>query len=177
MKFTLKKTLKATMLITTAMLGLVSTVAVAKEGLLDGKLHYDNGNYRKAAQIFKEYAEQGNDLAQYQLGTMYYEGKGVAQDYRQAAKWWKKAAEQGEPFSQFYLGYMYEQGQGVAQDYRQAAKWYQKAAEQGDAQAQGFLGVLYYNGQGVKRNINMAMKWTEKACNNGYQVACDRLRK
>ena len=48
MKFTLKKTLKATMLITTAMLGLASTatVAMAKETLSDAYRLSEQGNHK-----------------------------------------------------------------------------------------------------------------------------------
>ena len=137
---------------------------------------YKQGNYQEAARIFKDYAEQGNADAQYNLGLMYKKGQGVAQDYRQAAKWYQKAAEQGDVDAQFNLGLMYVNGQGVAQDYRQAAKWWQKAAEQGYAEAQGNLGLMYYNGQGVKKNIKTSKKWFEKACNNGLQGACHNLR-
>jgi TPR repeat protein len=44
--------------------------------------------YRKAA-------EQGVETAQYNLGMMYDDGKGVPQDRTEAAKWHRKSAEQG----------------------------------------------------------------------------------
>jgi len=37
-------------------------------------------------------AEQGNSIAQMQLGAMYDEGKGVAQDYDKAHMWYNIAA-------------------------------------------------------------------------------------
>jgi len=43
----------------------------------------------------RESAEQGNPIAQYVLGTMYYDGVGVLKDYKEAAKWIKKAYENG----------------------------------------------------------------------------------
>ncbi|HHQ4547446.1 TPA: LysM-like peptidoglycan-binding domain-containing protein, partial [Aeromonas veronii] len=81
--------------------------------------------YRKAA-------EQGNASAQYNLGLMYEQGHGVAQDYKQAVSWYRKAAEQGNASAQYNLGLMYEQGHGVVQDNKEAIAWYRKAAEQGD---------------------------------------------
>ena len=95
MKLTLKKTLKATMLITTAMLGLSSTALASTFD--DAVKLYEQGNYQEAARIVKDYAERGYATAQYDLGLMYEKGRGVAQDYRQAAKWYQKAAEQGYP--------------------------------------------------------------------------------
>ena len=129
MKLTLKKTLKATMLITTAMLGLSSTALA--DTFADAVRLDKQGNYKEAARIYKDYAEQGNVDAQYNLGLMYYSGEGVAQDYRQAAKWWQKAAEQGHAQAQNNLGALYEYGKGVKKNIKTAKKWYEKACNDG----------------------------------------------
>jgi len=42
-------------------------------------------------------AEQGDVAVQYSLGSMYEQGRGVAQDYAAAVKWYRQAAEQGDP--------------------------------------------------------------------------------
>lgn len=39
--------------------------------------------------------KQGNADAQFNLGKMYEERKGVPQDYKTAVKWFKRAAAQG----------------------------------------------------------------------------------
>ncbi len=44
---------------------------------------------------FRKAAEQGDPYGQYDLGTMYERGKGVAKDLFEAMQWYKKAAEQG----------------------------------------------------------------------------------
>jgi TPR repeat protein len=94
----------------------------------------------KAARWFRKSAEQGNADAQYRLGDMYYEGKGVALDPTEAAKWYRKAAEQGDSDAQSMLGHMYLKGNGVALDFEEAAKWYRKSSDQGDKLAQIWLG-------------------------------------
>ena len=38
---------------------------------------------------------QGNADAQFSLGVLYAEGRGVPQDYVEAARWFRRAAEQG----------------------------------------------------------------------------------
>jgi TPR repeat protein len=40
-------------------------------------------------------ADQGNADAQFYLGLLYDNGKGVPQDYAEAVKWLRKAADQG----------------------------------------------------------------------------------
>lgn len=51
-------------------------------------------NLKKAAQLFKKSAEQGNAEAQYYLGVCYYEGQGVTKNITLAKSWLQKAAEQ-----------------------------------------------------------------------------------
>jgi len=80
-------------------------------------------------------AEQGDAQAQYNLGVMYDNGKGVPQDYIKAVQWYTKSAEQGFAVSQYNLGVMYDNGKGVPQDYIEAAKWYRESAEQGFSKA------------------------------------------
>lgn len=80
-------------------------------------------------------AEQGDASAQYNLGGMYYDGKGVPQDYKQAITWFRKAAEQGDASAQYNLGHMYHGGRGVPQDYKQAYAWASTAAANGEKNA------------------------------------------
>lgn len=92
----------------------------------------------------RAYAESGYAEAQYYLGMMYDDGKGVARDPALAAGWYRKAAEQGIAAAQSNLGAMYETGDGLQTDYTLAAKWYRLAAEQGDEEAQRRLDELKY---------------------------------
>ena len=108
-------------------------------------------------------AEKGDAGAQYSLGFMYADGRGVPRDDAQAVAWYRKAAAQGHADAQLNLGGMYDNGQGVPQDDAQAMAWYRKAAEQGDADAQYNLGGMYANGQGVPQDYTEAHKWINLA--------------
>jgi TPR repeat protein len=68
--------------------------------------------------------------AEYKLGVMYHNGRGVPQDYAEAAKLYSNAAEQGLPIAQVALGYVYANGIGVTQDYVLAVMWSDLAARQ-----------------------------------------------
>ena len=74
-------------------------------------------------------------LAQYALGVMYANGKGVGKNEVEAAKWYRKAAEQGYALAQNNLGLMYQFGKGVEKDEIKAIQWFKKAAEQWDLKA------------------------------------------
>ncbi|MGU9958084.1 MAG: tetratricopeptide repeat protein [Arenicellales bacterium WSBS_2016_MAG_OTU3] len=80
---------------------------------------------------YSKAAEQGHDEAQNDLGDMYYNGIGVAQDYKAAVEWYSKVGEQGIAEAQHSLGEMYEQGLGVAQDNIRAYMWFNLAASNG----------------------------------------------
>src|SRR5205809_853742 len=104
-------------------------------------------------------AEQGDAKAQFDLGVMYYKGRGLPQEYTEAARWYRKAADQGDAMAQQTLGYMHYNGQGLPQDYTEAIRWYKKAAAQGDAVAQQSLGYMYSQGQGVSQDYTEANRW------------------
>ena len=115
----------------------------------------------------KRLANDGDSMAQNNLGSMYYNGEGVPQDYKEAVKWYRMSAEQGNARGQYNLGVMYYNGDGVPQDYKEAAKWYRKSAEQGDADAQSNLGYMYYIGTGVIEDYVTAYAWVSVAKANG----------
>jgi TPR repeat protein len=85
-------------------------------------------------------AEDGNPVAQFALGGLYYNGDGVEQDASEAVKWYRKAAEQGYAKAQVALGLLYAQGIGVDADNEEAFKWFREAAKQGDTVALEILG-------------------------------------
>lgn len=84
-------------------------------------------------------AEQGDAVAQHNLGIHYYNERSISQNYAKAIDCWTKAAEQGLKESQYILGICYYEGQGVSQDYAKAVEWYTKAAKQGNEAAKKVL--------------------------------------
>jgi len=97
-------------------------------------------------------ADQGHSSAQYNLGLMYAEGKGITQNYKEAVKWYRKSAEQGHSTAQASLGWLYYTGKGVPRDYKEAFQWCKKSSDQGDADAQSILGIMYAKGEGVDQD-------------------------
>ena len=78
----------------------------------------------------KRRAEEGNARAQFNLGLMYDQGRGMLPDYGEAARWYRLAADQGVAVAQYRLGLMYHDGQGVTRDYVQAYMWFSLAVAQ-----------------------------------------------
>ncbi len=86
-------------------------------------------------------AEQGNALAQAQMGAMYQLGRnGVEVDKQESAKWMLKAAEQGLVEAEVFMAALHDRGLGVKQSVNIATQWYEKAAAQGHGTALAILG-------------------------------------
>jgi len=102
-----------------------------------GMKHYRPDNVAAAVRESKPLAEQGNADAQFNLGSLYYQGRGVPQDYSEAVRWMRKAAEQNHVFAQATLGSIYAEGVpgAIQKDYPQALMWFVFAAAQGDMEA------------------------------------------
>ena len=96
---------------------------------------YNKKDYATALREWAPLAEQGNAIAQTNLGRMYLFGEGVPQDFANAVKWYTLAAEQGEEVSQYNLGVMYASGMGVPQDNVYAHMWMQIAEASGQKKA------------------------------------------
>jgi TPR repeat protein len=130
------------------------------------------GDYRTALRLIRPQANDGDAVAQYNLGLMYATGQGVSQDYVMAAIWLRKAAEQGYAFAQSNLGTLYRDGRGVPSDPAEAVAWFQKAADQGDPIAQYCLGLQWAAGEGVPRqDYTEAIKWFQMAAEQGHAIA------
>ena len=131
--------------------------------LEDANDAYHEKAYAKAAELWRPLAEKGDAAAQFSLGTLYAEGKGVEQNDATAFLWFQRAANQGDATAQYNMGASYAEGAGIGKSYVDAAKWFRRAADQGMAFAQLNLGLLYAAGNGVPQDNVEAFKWLELA--------------
>jgi len=81
-------------------------------------------------------AEQGDAIAQFDLGLRYMVGRDVPESDVEAVRWYRLAAEQGLMSAQNNLGIQYELGEGVPKDDVLSYMWLNLAAAQGDKNAQ-----------------------------------------
>jgi len=153
-----------------ALTGLLCLLSAAATGdsLKAGLSALKRGHYATAMRAWLPLAEQGSAQAQNNLGHLYEEGFGVAQDYTQAMSWYKKATHQGLAEAQHNVGMLYYQGYGVRQNYRSARKWFNLAAQQNLAEAQYMLGLAYYLGRGINQDNRLARQWFFKSAKQDY---------
>ena len=148
-------------------LSIVCLAAPAWADFKAGADAYQRGDYATALREWQPLAEQGQALAQYNLGLLYANGQGVSKDDAQAQQWYEKAAAQGHADAQVNLGILYDYGRGVAQDYKKAVYWYRLSAKQGNELAQRQLGLMFERGDGVPQDYVQAYMWYTLGAANG----------
>ena len=113
-------------------LALVLAIPAVAQDFYKGMFAARHGKYAAALKEWQPLAAKGHARAQYNIGFMYEEGRGVALDLIEATKWFRKAAEQGHSKAQRTLGSKYEYGQGVPRNNILAHMWYSLSAANGD---------------------------------------------
>ena len=120
------------------LLGVPSYSADFNKGLTAAQ----SGDFATALKEWKPLAEEGNAVAQNNLGLMYQNGWGVPQDDKEAVYWYKLAAEQGDAKAQYNLGVMYALGEGVIKDYVYAHMWGNIASMNGNDKGETLRGYV-----------------------------------
>ena len=121
-------------------------------------------------------AEAGDPDAQYEMGCLFYEGRGgVRRDYSEAFRWYMKAAAQGHNSGLCDAGYCHRNGHGVEQDFAAAFRLYMKAAQQGCPTGAYWVAHAYEHGEGVPADIAQAVRWYEISRDRGDRDAAEAL--
>ena len=83
-------------------------------------------NYKKAFEWYEKATEQGNAMAQSNMGVMYDFGLSVDENHKKTVEWYEMAAEQGTQM--LNLSGMYYNGHSVDQIDSMVIRWHAKAA-------------------------------------------------
>ena len=128
--------------------------------------------FRTALEWLTEAAEAGQVHAQYELGKIYRDGRGVEKDALLAAAWLTRAAEQGSDAASYALGaLLLTGGEGLAKDILSALNWLRRSAEDGNQYAQYRLGRLLLRGEDAPREIEEAVRWLTASAEQGNRYA------
>lgn len=91
---------------------------------------YHRGDFQTALVEWRPLAEAGVAEAQFNLGLLFRDGKGVDADPVVAHAWFLGAAEQGYARAQYRVASMYENGEGVEPNLILAHMWFALARDQ-----------------------------------------------
>jgi serine/threonine-protein kinase len=136
---------------------------------------YDQKRYAEAGPLLDQACASGGWEACKDLGIMYRDGRGVAEDDSRAAALFAKDCQADPPNGCNRLGVMVANGKGVARDDARAAALYATACNAGDAMGCSNLGNIYATGRGVTRDDAQAASLYLKACEAGDAPGCSNL--
>lgn len=159
-------------------LGLVlccSGAALAHADFNTGLAAFEKGDFQTAIAEWTPLAEKGDVAAQFNLGVIYQNARGVPRDNTKAFYFFRHAAEKGHPKAMLNVAFAYASGAGAGQNYQEAYYWMRKAADKGVIIAQYNLGLMLYNGWGIARNKPAAEAWMALAAKAGMADAQKKL--
>jgi localization factor PodJL len=109
----------------------------------------------------------GDPAAVYEIGSRWFEGRGVQPNPAEAVSWFERAIARGSAHAAYRLGSMHEKGLGIARNTGEARRLYLIAAEAGHAKAMHNLAVLYAEGIDGKPDFKAAARWFRMAADRG----------
>lgn len=119
----------------------------------------------------------GGDLdACNELGALYEDGYGVAQDLVRARSLYEQACNGENLRGCNNLAALYLNGIGVEADQERAFHLFVMSCEGGSAFACGNVGVCYEYGAGVPADMAQANEYYQRACDAGHENFCDLVR-
>lgn len=125
---------------------------------------YKLDDFPKAMKLFMGAAIKGDKNAQFAVGRMFFEGRGVERSLSSAEEWYRKAADQGQAAAQFNLALLLVTDPARSTEGLDLLK---KSATAGNSEAQMTIGELYLRGNGVTQDFATAKGWFEKAAAQG----------
>ena len=143
-----------------------------------GYAAYQRGDFAAALSEWRPLAEAGDAKAQFNLGVMYDEGKGVVRSRAMTVEWWERAAAQQMPLALHNLAHLYlGGGDGAEPDYDRARELLQQATKLGLPRSTYTLGKMYEYGLGSPRDDAKAVELFKLAAERGFDRAQYNLGK
>lgn len=121
------------------------------------------GQYTRSAYVLAPLS-QYNPVAQFLLGTMYVDGKGVKKDSARGVKFLTASAARGFREANSILALLYSTGQGVPRDFKKA---YELASMDDSPLSLCLRGMFLENGLGAAKNFPEAFLCYSRAAARG----------
>lgn len=134
---------------------------------------------RSPGALARRSCDRGDMEGCFDLGAMYAEGRGVAQNdaravefYRRAVDLYRRACDNGIMQGCTSPGAAYDSLDGVARNLTRAVGLYQRACDGGNMQGCVDLGAMYSDGRGVAQDLTRAVVLHQRACDGGEMRGC-----
>jgi TPR repeat protein len=128
--------------------------------------------YAEAQKILKPLADAGDPRAEWLLGDLYLNGRGVPRNFTRARDYWQKAAAVGDQDAMCSLGLLLSVGLGGPTDLKRAVSLFEKSASMGSTQAQCYMGLECIWRTEGHQDYPRAVKYFESAAKRQDGNAC-----
>lgn len=128
-------------------------------------------DYKKAFEYYSMAAEQNDDVAINNVGSLYFSGIGTERNTNKAATMFQKASDLGNSEATLNLAFLYLTGNGVVKNSREAISMFTKAAKANNSTAKFMLGYAYYKGFVVPQDFIRAAELIKDASDAQYADA------
>lgn len=116
-------------------------------------------------------ANQGDPLAQHELGARYLNGDGFEHDTIKSFFWINKAAQSGLPIALYNRAIFLTNGWGTEWNPFTAFNSFYEAAQKGFSQSKYVIGLLFTENLIVPKNLDSAYFFMRWAANDGFEPA------
>lgn len=158
---------------TDVMEGNMPTISVVR--YLNAVEMLDGPDYMEGFNIISQLAQEGESLAQYELGMLYYEGRIVPMNKNIAYQWLDRAAAANHSDALYQIAKIYAGGDGNElrpNNDKLAVEYYDRAARLGHALAQYELAnMVLGETPGINYDVSQAFQWALTAAENGINDA------
>ncbi len=143
-------------------------IAAAADSVEDAQLLILRGDYARAIDVLRPLVAKGDGRAEYILGNMALDGRGVPRDSQEAMRLYEAAAAAGDVDAQYVLGAIFLDGAITPKNYARAHQWLAMAAAQGRKAptAQYRLATIYIEGLGCAKDLVAGHMWLNIAATN-----------
>ena len=139
-----------------------------EDQLRAGLAAMERQHYATAMRAWYDLATAGDPQAQHNIGYLYEEGLGVAQQYDVAMDWYRRAADGGLAEAEHNLGMMYVEGRGAVKSWAQGLIYFRKAADKGLTESRYMIALSYFEGEGQIQNRRLAFEGFRETAIEGY---------
>lgn len=129
-----------------------------------------------AGYLLVKSANEGDPLAQHELGVRYLMGQGFPADTVKAVSWIRKAVDKNLSAAKYNYGLMLNNGIGVEWNPFEAFDHVRYSANSGMPEAQFVFGIYYTDNLVTTRNYTEALRWFKKAAENDLEPAKDAVK-
>lgn len=147
--------------------GACSDLAIAR--LTTGEASAD----ADASRLFEQACQLGEPNGCFNLGNLYYAGRGLAVNKARAFSLFEQACNAGKAVGCINAGAMYDDGEGVTANPQKAFALFKKACEGNEAAGCSNLAFMLGEGHGVTADQGGAAQTYERACALGSAKGCE----